>query len=50
MEVRNYNYKDVEMLMASKTVSQTLSTYQADLSIARTTWTPEYVSDLTAPH
>lgn len=32
------------MLEASKTIAKSLSTYQADLVIARTTWTPEYVT------
>ena len=46
MTTRNYNYKDVETLEACKTITQSLSTYQADLVIARTTWTPEYVTAL----
>lgn len=45
---RKYNYKDVEMLMASKTVTASLTANLADLSLARTTWTNDYVIELTS--
>ena len=43
MATRKYNYKDVDMLLASKTITQALTENLADLSIARSTWTSEYV-------
>ena len=46
MTPRKYNYKDVEMLLASKTISTSLSENLADLSMARTTWTSVYVTAL----
>lgn len=41
-----YNYKDVEMLLASKTISTSLSENLTDLSMARTTWTIDYATVL----
>ena len=46
MATRNYNFKDVDMLLASKTISQSLSENLSDLSMARTTWTSDYVNGL----
>jgi hypothetical protein len=43
---RKYNYKDVEMLLASKTITTSLTDNLADLSMARTTWTSDYATDL----
>lgn len=39
---RKYNYKDVEMLLASKTIATSLTDNLVDLSLARTTWTSEF--------
>lgn len=44
--IRNYKVKDVEMLLASKTIVQTLSENLEDLSIARSNWTETYASEL----
>ncbi len=46
MATRNYNFKDVDMLLASKTITQSLSENLTDLSVARTTWTSDYVTGL----
>ena len=46
MTPRKYNYKDVEMLLASKTISISLSENLTDLSMARTTWTSDYATAL----
>ena len=43
---RNYNFKDVDMLLASKTIAETLKLNLADLSMARSTWTEEYTTQL----
>jgi len=43
---RNYNFKDVDMLLASKTIIETLKLNLADLAMARGTWTEEYVNSL----
>ena len=43
---RKYNYKDVEMLLASKTIATSLNDNLADLSMARTTWTSDYSTAL----
>jgi hypothetical protein len=43
---RTYKVKDVEMLLASKTITQTLGDNLADLSIARSNWSETYVSEL----
>lgn len=47
-ESRNYNFKDVDMLLASKTIVETLKLNLADLSMARSTWTEDYVTQLAA--
>jgi len=43
---RNYNYSDVDMTMASKTVLESFKAYLSELSGIRTNWTPEYADDL----
>jgi len=43
---RNYNFKDVEMLLASKTIVETLKSNLSDLSIARSNWNEEYANQL----
>ena len=43
---RNYNFKDVDMLLASKTIVETLKLNLTDLSIVRSTWTEEYTNHL----
>ena len=45
---RNYNFKDVDMLLAAKTIVETLKSNLADLSIARSTWTEDYATNLAA--
>ena len=45
---RNYNFKDVDMLLASKTIVETLKLNLSDLSMARSTWTEEYATYLSA--
>ncbi len=44
--MRKYNFRDVDMLMASKAVANSLKNNQTELIIARTNWTPEYISEL----
>ncbi len=46
MAIRNYNFPDVDMLLASKTITQSLIANITALSMARTTWTPEYAAEL----
>ncbi|WP_282036675.1 hypothetical protein [Saccharicrinis aurantiacus] len=43
---RNYNYKDVDMLMASKTITKSFTTNLPELSTIRTNWTEEYALQL----
>jgi hypothetical protein len=43
---RNYNCKDVDMLMASKTIAESFRAYIAELSATRSTWTEQYANDL----
>jgi hypothetical protein len=43
---RNYKTKDVEMLMASRTVATNLSNNLEDLSLVRSNWTADYVTQL----
>lgn len=43
---RTYKCKDVEMLMASKTILKSFGTNLSDLSMVRSNWTPEYASTL----
>lgn len=46
MATRKYNYKDVDMLLASKIISTSLIENLTDLSMARTTWTSDYTTAL----
>lgn len=48
MKTRNYNYKDVEMLLASKTIATNFTENLAELSMARTTWNDKYAAALEA--
>ncbi len=43
---RNYNYSDVDMALASKTIAGSFKTNLSELSTVRTNWTPEYADDL----
>ena len=43
---RNYNYKDVEMLVTSKTIAENFKTNLTELSSTRSDWTEQYASDL----
>ena len=43
---RNYNYKDVEMMLASKTITVSFDANLDELSLVRSTWTPEFVTAL----
>lgn len=43
---RSYNFKDVDMLLASKTIVETLKLNLSDLSMARSTWTEEFATQL----
>ncbi len=45
---RKFNFKDVDMLLASKTIVQSLTDNLADLSAVRSTWTEDYVTQLGA--
>ena len=45
---RNYSFKDVDMLLASKTIIESLNTNLSDLSMVRTNWTQEYVTQLSS--
>ncbi len=45
---RTYKVKDVEMLLASKTIAGTLNENLGDLSIARSNWNETYVSELSS--
>jgi hypothetical protein len=45
---RNYSYKDVDMLMASKTIAESFRANIAELSATRTVWTEQYANDLIA--
>lgn len=46
MTVRNYSYKDVVMLMAAKTILQSMLDNLTELSPIRSTWNAAYVSAL----
>ena len=46
MTSRNYSYKDVVMLMAAKTILQSMRANLGELSLARSNWTEAYVADL----
>ncbi|HBH50123.1 MAG TPA: hypothetical protein DDX98_15870 [Bacteroidales bacterium] len=43
---RNYNYKDVDMLMASKTIAESFKANISELSTTRTDWTEQYADEL----
>ena len=43
---RNYNYSDVDMALASKTIAGSFKTNLSELSTVRTNQTPEYADDL----
>lgn len=43
---RNYNCKDVDMLMTSKTIAESFKSNISVLSVARTNWTEQYATDL----
>lgn len=43
---RKYNFKDVDMLLASKTIVQSLTDNLTDLSAVRSNWTETYTSEL----
>lgn len=45
---RNYSYKDVDMLMASKTIAESFRANIAELSATRTVWTEQYANELIA--
>jgi hypothetical protein len=46
MALRKYKCKDVVMLMAAKTILQSMQANLGELGAVRTTWTPVYVTDL----
>lgn len=46
MSVRNYTYKDVAMLMAAKTILESMKSNLVELSMVRTKWTVAYVTAL----
>lgn len=48
MSLRIYKYKDVVMLMAAKTILQSMRANLGELSIVRTKWTEAYVTQLIA--
>ncbi|MBI9069047.1 MAG: hypothetical protein JEZ09_17250 [Salinivirgaceae bacterium] len=43
---RNYNYKDVDMLLASKTITESFKSNLSELSTIRTNWTEDYANQL----
>lgn len=45
---RNYSYKDVDMLVTSKTIVESLKSNLSDLSMARSNWNEEYANNLAA--
>lgn len=46
MTSRNYSYKDVAMLMAAKTILQSMTANLGELSLSRSVWTLAYATDL----
>lgn len=46
MTSRNYSYQDVAMLMAAKTILQSMRTNLGELSLARSNWNEAYVTGL----
>jgi hypothetical protein len=45
---RNYHCKDVDMLMASRTIAESFRANISELSATRTVWTEQYATDLVA--
>jgi hypothetical protein len=45
-KTRNYSFKDVDMLMASKTIAESFKANLSELSAVRTDWTEQYANDL----
>ena len=45
---RNYSFKDVDMLVASKTIAESFRAHIGELSTTRTAWTEQYAQDLIA--
>ena len=45
-KIRDYSYKDVDMLMASKTVAESFGASLSELSTIRANWTNGYATDL----
>ena len=43
---RNYSYKDVDMLLTSKTIAGNFKSNISELSAVRNDWTEEYASNL----
>lgn len=43
---RTYSYKDVDMLMASKTIAESFKANLSELSTTRTDWTEQYANTL----
>ena len=41
-QIRIYKHKDVEMLLAAKTIAESFKSNLLELSTLRTNWTPEY--------
>jgi hypothetical protein len=46
MAPRKYSYKDVAMLMASKTILQSMMANRSELSLTRSNWTEAFVTGL----
>lgn len=45
-KTRNYSYKDVNMLMASKTIAESFKVNLSELATTRTDWTEQYATEL----
>jgi len=43
---RNYNFKDVDMLMAAKTIMESFKANLSELSTVRTNWAEDYATSL----
>lgn len=43
---RNYNFKDVDMLLAAKTITESFKANLGELSVIRTNWNSEYANQL----
>lgn len=48
VKTRKYNCKDVEMLMAAKTIAESFRANISDLATARTDWTEQFATNLIA--